>query len=170
MLDADCNSVPAFFIAYLEAYINFRQHGGQSIDTVRSLVWQQVLVGYGLVSATTPYLKGFLARFKTDGMQGATNYSSDTRTYGYGKNSRPNTNHDTYVMASLDRKDSQKRPPPPPVVEPAPVLPGRPGDPMHTATAYAADPLGESGDGSLKSFGSDRMMIHRKVEYDVSSS
>ena len=163
------NSVPAIFIVYLDTYIKFRKHGGTSIDAVGTLVWQQVLCGYSLVSATTPCLKGFLGRFRTEDLARVTEGSYGTRTYG--QNSRSRANQDTYVLESIDRKNSLRRPPPPPPIidEPA-VLAARPAVPLEGATAYAAEAFADSGDGSVKSFGSERMMIHRKVEYDVTSS
>ena len=160
---ADWDSVAGIFIAYLEAYVNFRKYGGTSIDAVDTLVWQQVLCGYSLVSATTPCLKGFLGRFRTEDFARVTEGSSGTRSYGH--SSRTRTDPETYVLESLDGKISRNRPP---NDEPT-VLACGPADVQHSATAYA-EGSGDNGDGSVKSFGSERMMIHRKVEYDVTSS
>ena len=130
---------------------------------MNTLIWQQVLCGYSLISATTPCLKGFLGRFRTEDLARVTEGSSGTKTYG--QNSRTMTNPETYVLESLDRKGSRRRPP---TDEPG-VLACHPADMLHSATAYA-DGSGDNGDGSVKSFGSQRMMIHRKVEYGVTSS
>lgn len=89
---------------------------------------------------------------------------STTGTRTYGGNSVTRTNPDSYALESLSRKSSLKRLP----LEPPVTLAARPPDVLHTATAYAD--FGDSGDGSVKSFGSEKMMIHRKVEYDVTSS
>jgi len=40
---------------------------------------------------------------------------------------------------------------------------------LQSATAYA-EASGDNGDGSVKSFGSEQMIIHRKVEYGVTST
>ena len=128
-----------------------------------TLVWQQVLCGYSLVSATTPCLKGFLGKFRTEDLARVPEGSSGTRTYD--RNSSTRTNPESYVLESLNRKSSRIRPP---NDEPT-VLARRPADALHSATAYA-EAFGDNGDGSVKSFGSERMMIHRKVEFDVTSS
>lgn len=114
------------------------------------------------MSATTPCLKGFLGRFRTEHLARVTDGSSGTRTYT--QNSRNKSNQNTYVLQSLDRKNDGKKPP---NDEPT-TLACRPPDVAHSATAYAD--FVDNGDGSVKSFGSERMMIHRKVEYDVTSS
>ncbi|KAG8525329.1 uncharacterized protein KY384_008973 [Bacidia gigantensis] len=155
--------VPAIFITYLEAYIRFRKYGGSSIEAVGTLVWQQVLCGYSLVSATTPCLKGFLGRFHTEGIAGTLESSYGNRAYG--QNSTTRTNPDVYALESLDRKNSTKRPP---KTEPV-SLACYPGEAIHSATAYGG-PLGDHSASSVKSFGSERMMIHRKIEYDVTST
>lgn len=125
-----------------------------------TLVWQQVLCGYSLVSATTPCLKGFLGRFRTEDLARVTEGSSGARTYA--QDSRKRSNPEAYALESLDRKSGRRRPPDD---EPT-LLACRPADVLHSATAYAED----NGDGSVKSFGSERMMIYRKVEYGVTSS
>lgn len=68
------------FIAYLEAYIHFRNYGGTSLDVVPNLVRQQVLCGYSLITATTPCLKGLLKRFRTE-MAAINEIASYSRTY-----------------------------------------------------------------------------------------
>ena len=158
------DSVPAIFIAYLEAYVSFRKHDGSSIGAVSSLVWQQVLCGYSLVSATTPCLKGFLGRFHTEELARVTEASSGIRTYGSQK-FRSRTNPDAYVLESLDRKSRRRLA----LNDEPSSLACHPAEVLHSATAYA-ETFGDNGDESVKSFGSERMMIHRKVEFGVTSS
>lgn len=129
---------------------------------MNGLILQQVLCGYSLISATTPCLKGFLGRFRTEHIAKFAEGSSGTRTYGHG--SRSKTNQESYVLESLDRKTSKRRP----TESDVPQLACQPADVIHSATAYAED-LVDNGEGSVKSFGSQRMMIHRKIEYNVTS-
>ena len=149
------------FIAYLEAYIHFRNNGGTSLDVVPSLVWQQVLCGYCLVTATTPCLKGFLGRFRTEitAINENTLYS---RTHNQNSRSRPAPW--SRALESLNRDGVGKRPR------------------QHKSNTFACRPAGtqfavayaetqeDNGDESVKSFGSEQMIIHRKVEYNVTSS
>ena len=157
------HSVPAIFIAYLEAYIRFRKHGRAGIDVVDSMVWQQVLCGYSLVSATTPCLKGFLGRFRTEDLVRLGRGSSGSGTYD--QTSRTETTSQSYPLEPLSGKSERRRAP----IEESNILDCRPSDVLHSATAYAED-RGENGDESVKSFGSEQMIIHRKVEYGVTSS
>lgn len=157
--------MPGFFIAFVEAYAGFRRDGGTSLDSVSSLVWQQVVLGCALVSATTPCLKGFLGKFRTDGVLGATDGSFSGGKYAHG--SRTGTRLESYSMGTMSRKSSFRR-----IPDDAPPtrVASMPQDLVsNMATAYA-DPIPEIGDESLKSYGSERMMIHRKVEYDVHTS
>ena len=100
-------------------------------------------------------------------MARVTESGTGSRTYGHStpQRSRVRTNHESFVLESLDRKLTRKKKEP---AEDSLQLAGRPAELIHSATAYAEN--GENGDGSVKSFGSDRMMIHRKVEYDVTTS
>lgn len=127
-----------------------------------TLVWQQVLCGYSLISATTPSLKGFLGGFRT---QDLTRVIDGSGTRNYDQNSTARSNPGTYALQSLERKKSRSRPP---NNEPS-ALTCRSADVLHSATAYA-EVHEDNGDGSVKSFGSERMMIHRKVEFGVTSS
>lgn len=127
-----------------------------------TLVWQQILCGYSLISATTPCLNSFLGRFRTQDLARVTEDSSGTRTYT--QNSKSRTNPESLVLESLDHKTSKR----PPANDQPTVLATHPAGVLHSATVYAD--FGDNGDGSVKSFGSERMMIHRKVEYDVTSS
>ena len=126
------------------------------------LVWQQILCGYSLMSATTPCLKGFLGRFRTEDLARVTDSVSGSRSYG-DQNSRKKSNPDSYFLQSLDRQNNRRRP------TDEELLACHPPDVLHSATAYA-DADGDHGEDSVKSFGSERMMIHRTMEYSVTSS
>ena len=158
---ADESSVPIFFVLYLKAFLRFRGNGGSSLDVIPNMVWQQVLCGYALISATTPCLKGFLGRFRTEELARITEADSGTRTYG--QNSKVHTRGDTYVLESIHRSRNRSKRNTQFDVD---TIALRPAAGEHSDTAFAA----EIGEGSLKSFGSDGMMIHRKVEYDVTTS
>lgn len=114
------------------------------------------------MSATTPCLKGFLGQFRTD-LARVNEGSSATRTHE--QNSSTRGHPETYALESLERRNSKRRLP----NDELNVLACRPADVLHSATAYA-ETFGDNGDGSVKSFGSERMMIHRKVEFGVTSS
>lgn len=156
------SSVPALFIAYLVSYIDFRRNGGTSIDAVNTLLWQQVLCGYSLVSATTPCLNGFLKQFRTHDLAKVTEDSLGTTTYDQALTSR--SHPETYAVEMTPRKDNGKPP-----NDAATALSGHANDVTHSATAYA-DVAEDQADKSLKSFRSDRMLIHHKVEFGVARS
>lgn len=129
------------------------------------MVWQQILCGYSLISATTPCLKGFLGRFRTEDLARLTEADSGSRTYVH--NSRVNTRSDSYALDSIHRsKNRSKR-----NTEYGDTarLTLRPMEVLHSTTVYAGLSA-ENGDGSMKSLSSDKMMIHRKVEYDVTTT
>ncbi|KAL8717406.1 MAG: hypothetical protein Q9225_005337 [Loekoesia sp. 1 TL-2023] len=155
--------VPAIFIVYLKAYIHFRKHGSTSMDAIDTMVFQQVLCGYSLVSATTPSLKGFLGRFRTEDLARLAGSPSGSKNNN--QTSKTKTNPESYALESLNRKSSWRRP----RNNTSATLDGRPADVFHSATAYA-EACEDNGDESVKSFGSEQMIIHRKVEYGVTSS
>ena len=161
---AHCSSVPAVFIAYLEAYVRFREHGRTSIDTVDTLVWQQVLCGYSLVSATTPCLKGFLGRFRTEDLV-RVGQSTTTNSATYDHHSKTKPHPQSYALESLDSNAHRRRA----LNEESTTLDCRSAEVLHSATAYA-EASGDNSGGSEKSFGSEEMIIRRKVEYGVTSS
>lgn len=127
------------------------------------MVWQQVLCGYSLITATTPCLKGFLGRFRTEDLARVTESPSYSRSYGQASRTTPHPQ--SYVLESLDHHGSRRRPP----NGEFSTLTCRPAGVLHSATAYA-EASGDNGDGSVKSFGSEQMIIHRKVEYGVTSA
>ena len=53
-------------IAYVSAYSQFRHSGRASLDAVQSLVLQQIICGYALISATAPTSAKVLEKFRTD--------------------------------------------------------------------------------------------------------
>ena len=161
--------MPIFFGLYLQGFLQFRDDGGSSLDVIPSMVWQQVLCGYALISATTPCLKGFLGRFRTEELARITE-ASGTRTYGQNSFGASRSNirgNNSYVLDSIHRSRNRSRRN---TIHRENIdidtLALRPAGPEHTATAFASEPF----DGSVKSFGSDGMNIHRKVEYDVTTS
>ena len=145
------------------AYLDFRQNGGTSIDAVDSLLWQQVLCGYCLVSATTPCLNGFLRQFRTHDLAKVTEDSSGTTTYDQACLSR--IHPETYSVEMDPCKNNGQLP----TGAAAPTMACRPGDITHSATAYA-EAAEDEGNKSVKNFGSERMLIHHKVEFGVASA
>ena len=114
------------------------------------------------MSSTTPCLKGFLGRFRTEDLARVTESVSGSRNHD-GQNFRKKSTPDTYFLHSLDRQSDRRRP------TDEELLACHPAEILHSATAYAEN-LGNNGNESVKSFGSEQMMIHRKVEYSVTSS
>ncbi|KAK5120384.1 hypothetical protein LTR85_006323 [Meristemomyces frigidus] len=145
--------VAIIFIVYLESYIHFRQHGKDSIGAVNSIILQEVLIAYSLISATIPCLKGFLGRFQTGDL--AKLSESETRqTYG----SRGGAQSQSYALSSLDREGmSRRRPTQKDFIQLQPV------NVEHSATASG----GDNTSASLRSFGSEQMIIHKRTEVDI---
>lgn len=141
-------------------YIDFRSQGKPNIGSVTPLIWQQVLLATSLLTATIPCLRGFLGRFKTLDL---VTISNSTYAYGVGGSSGSKTRsaNRSFALSSMDRKNGGKG------KEPAPdEFPIRQQAGEFTATAYA-DPNAEDRTGSMRTVGSDEMIIHRKVEWDV---
>lgn len=151
------DSVMAIFIVYMVTYEDFRDQGRPNIGAVTPLIWQQVLLATALLTATIPCLKGFLGRFKTLDLVTITG-----TTYGYGGSdgSKIRSGNRSFVLSSFDRKNSTKNKEP--AADEFPIR--QPGGEF-TATAYA-EPSSEGRTGSMGSFGSDQMIIHRKVEIE----
>lgn len=84
--------VIAFSIAYLMAYSVFIRSGNRGVALSPPIVWQEILLGYSLMSTTIPCLKGFVSQFTTGGM----GYTEDLST-GYGA---------SYQMDSIKSKAS----------------------------------------------------------------
>lgn len=149
-LMTDLHRVPVIFIAYLQAYVHFRKHGRPSLDAVDALVWQQALCGYSLISATALCLKSFLGRFRT----------SDFLNLSMNANSQIPTHSQSYAMEQLTSREGR--------------LPARhnASDPLDFHASGVQNSVVahvESGgdEGSVRSFGSRQIMIHRKVDYEV---
>lgn len=74
-----------FMIAFLLSYTSaLTDHSRPSIGITRSLVWQETLVAYALISATIPVLKGFLGGFNTTDLVQIDQSNSGIRSYQYG--------------------------------------------------------------------------------------
>ena len=160
-------SVAGLFIAYLMSYTAFREHGRPSIDAVDSLILQQVLLAYNLMSATIPCLKNFLGRFRTGDLVKLTEsevmQSHDLREYSL--TSRSRSHGQSFALSSMDRqrgvgKVKRAKSQPPAIF--------RPEDIQNTTHAYAQR-SGDNGSGSIGSSESQHMFIHRRVDFTVVS-
>ena len=163
--------VAGLFIAYLESYAQFRDHGQPSIGTVYALILQQTLLAYALMSATIPCLKGFLGRFRTGDLatlsESATGYG---QSYGqsYGQNSNRSGRHgsgghgQSFALKSLDRTGVNLGTGKRTNDGPSNLRP----DDIQNSTLVYSDAV-EGDNGSATSFGSEQMIIHRKVEWNV---
>lgn len=62
--------VAGFSIAVLVPYINFLQGSQSELDLVHTIVWQEILLGFSLMSASIPCIRAFLWAFMSMGLQG----------------------------------------------------------------------------------------------------
>lgn len=157
-------SVPALFIAYLILYTSFREHGRPSINAVDSLVLQQTLLAYGLMAATIPCLRGFLGRFRTGDLARLTEseimQSDVVREWVSRSKSRPHGQ--SYVLSSMDRQ------------KPGKVRRAKnqfsamlQPDGTHHSTHAWAERRDDHGSSSIPSPGSEQLIIHRTMDFDV---
>ncbi len=157
-------SVPALFIAYLISYTSFREHGRPGIDAVESLILQQTLLAYGLMATTIPCLRGFLGRFRTGDLARLTEseimQSDHLREWGSRSNPRPHGQ--SYVLSSMDRQKLGK------VRRAKNQLSAmlQPDGTQHSTHAWV-ERRGDHGSSNIPSSGSDRMRIHRTMDFDV---
>ncbi|KAK3723948.1 hypothetical protein LTR37_001432 [Vermiconidia calcicola] len=81
-VDIDLYSNALLMIAFLLSYTSaLTDHSRPSIGITRSLVWQETLVAYALISATIPVLKGFLGGFDTTDLVQIDQSNSGIRSY-----------------------------------------------------------------------------------------
>jgi len=157
-------SVPALFITYLILYTSFREHGRPSIDAVDSLVLQQTLLAYGLMAATIPGLKGFLGRFRTGDLtrlaESEIMESDVLREWVSRSKSTPRGQ--SYVLSSMDGQKPGK------VRRAKNQLSAMlQPDGTHHATHAWAERQDDQGRSSIPSSGSEQMIIHRTIDFDV---
>lgn len=57
-----------FSLMYMLAYSKFTNHDQSAIQIVSTVAWQDTLLSFSFISATTPILKGFTQGFKTTGL------------------------------------------------------------------------------------------------------
>lgn len=157
-------SVPALFIAHLILYTSFREHGRPSIDAVDFLVLQQTLLAYGLMAATIPCLRGFLGRFRTGDLSRLTEseiMQSDLLREWVSR-SKPKPHGQSYVLSSMDRQKYGK------VRRAKDQLSAMlQSDGTHHSTHAWAAGQDDNGNSTIPSSGSERMIIHRTVDFDV---
>ncbi|KAK4550011.1 hypothetical protein LTR36_002978 [Oleoguttula mirabilis] len=147
--------VAILFIVYFKSYMDFRLHGKDSIGAVNNIVLQQTLIAYSLISATIPCLKGFLGRFQTGDLA---RLSEGGTRYAYG--TRGGTHSESYALSLLDRDALSRR-------RPAQKhrIKLQPASVEHMAMASG----GDNASASVRSFGSEQMIIHKRTEFDVVS-
>ena len=159
--------VAGLFVAYLVSYKTFRESGRPSIDAVDYLILQQVMLAYGLMSATIPCLKSFLGRFRTGDLAKLTE-SEVMESYNLRENSstsRSRSHGQSLALTSMDRRGGVGQGKRAKTQLPAML---RPDDTYHTTQAYAQR-SSDNGSGSNRSSGSQQMIIHRRVDFDVVS-
>lgn len=70
--------VAGFSIAVLVSYLNFLRGSQAELDLVHTVVWQEVLIGCSLMSASIPCFRSFLWAFMSMGLQRADGGTSTT--------------------------------------------------------------------------------------------
>ncbi|KAF1948948.1 hypothetical protein CC80DRAFT_283254 [Byssothecium circinans] len=109
----------AFIIVYLVTSTRFISNDSTGVGIADTAVWQQVLLGYSLMSVTIPMLKQFVTDFTTGGM-GFSKTPTDTHN-GSSQNTKPQSS--TAVELSVfSKKSSATVPLPSRATEPAKLL------------------------------------------------
>jgi len=137
----------ACIIAYLVTSTRFLSSHKTGVNIDATAIWQQVLLGYSLMSATLPMLKRFVLDFTTGGMGFSTDVNANADSNQHSQHT------DTAVELSvLSRHPSVKAPPTATASDPMPVL-GRERSTSHFSEGLTHD------DRSLTSQGSRQVMI-----------
>lgn len=156
-------SVAILAILYLHYITTFHDTPNVGVAITVAIVFQQCELGYSLVSSTIPTLKNFLRDFDT-GM--GLGLSSVMATTGYGSSNKRGGNYklnglskdgtqlsQTSRTEQLRRKGLQKL---------------RPDLHEYTTSIYhSSRPKSTSGDRSHATAGSQEMIIHKGVEFEV---
>ena len=157
-------SVPGFFIPYSISYISFREHGRPSIDAVDFLGLQQTLLAYVLMAATIPCLRGFLGRFRTGDLARLTEseimQSDGLREWGSRLRSRPRGQ--SHVLTSMDRRKLGKARRA--KSHTSAILQS---DGTRHSTHAWAERRDDHRRSSIRTSGSEQMIIHRTMDFDV---
>jgi hypothetical protein len=145
---------------YVTSYRSFFSHGRSNIGIVATLVWQEVLLCFALVSATIPVLKGFIGRFTTADLVCIDPSGSGLRSH---QNSSNAAYGDSYAMRSLSRPEHRSHS----SKEEGDTIMLRPkADGEMTMDIYHDNHPRE--DESIGSAGSDQLGIYRRVDWHVS--
>ena len=148
---ADHTRCPFLFVAYVASYGVYLRNGQPNIGIVVPLVWQEILLCYALISTTIPVLKGFIGRFTTIDLVRIDQSSSRSHNgRGYGGS------YDMQPLDSAGRSKSGMK-----------LRPDVLGPQQQGITTVVQHGQGLE-NGSIASFGSEQMIIHRKVEVHTS--
>ena len=155
-LNADSARVAALFIGYVVSLTAYSRKGRPAVDAVDYLTLQQALLSYSLMSATIPCLKGFLGRFQTGDLARLT---ESELMCSRGSRFGTETNSRSHRLSTMDRQRVGKAE----RTQDELTVSLRP-DVLQDSRVYAQT----GGDnGSIRSYGSDQMIIHRRVDIDV---
>jgi len=69
-----------FCVLYTRSLISFLHSGQDNIGVISNLIWQQVLISYSLILATTPCLRIFIRRFRTGGIRAMAEQTNQRRS------------------------------------------------------------------------------------------
>ncbi|KAK5740130.1 hypothetical protein LTR17_004842 [Elasticomyces elasticus] len=143
------------------SYVSFLKHGQPSVGLATPIIWQEILIAWSLMSATIPVLKGFVGRFATVDLVKIGQGSSGQR-YTLESNDRSRTGDNSYAMTYMSRATPRrKRSREEDGLRLRPEGLSTVADAYHEANAREED--------SIVSGGSEQMIIHRKVEWQVTT-
>jgi len=99
-------SVP-LCILYTRSLIKFLHSGHDNIGVIPNLIWQQVLISYSLILATTPCLRIFIRRFRTGGIAAMAQQTSQRRSL-YSAGGPDNSQHPILAKAKTNNRFSHE--------------------------------------------------------------
>jgi hypothetical protein len=125
----------------------------------QTLIWQEVLLCYALVSATIPVLRGFVGRFTTTNLVRIDQSGSGLRSQQQSSNVR---HGDSYALQSMTRSDHRGHP----IKEECDTIKLRPEPDVENVMEIYHDNLSREDD-SIGSEASDHIGIYRRVDWQV---
>jgi hypothetical protein len=126
---------------------------------LQTLIWQEVLLCYALVSATIPVLKGFVGRFTTANLVRLDQSGSGLRSHHQGSNAPYG---DSYALQSMNRSELRGHS----VKDEGDTIKLRPEPGAENVMEIYHDNLSREDD-SIGSGTSDHTGIYRRVDWQV---
>ncbi|EMF16495.1 uncharacterized protein SEPMUDRAFT_145730 [Sphaerulina musiva SO2202] len=176
--------VIAFSIATTVSYFNFLHGGGNSISISPVVAWQEVHLGFSLISASFPCLRTFLWAFMSRGV--LTMYGNTTVSHSESRSQGASLQLRSMTKSQTEQQQQQQPPPPPPLNSDRPRLrpesqfeysvhvrgdaPESTGKNNNSSTRRKKFPHHDLYISRKKSDDSDQMIIRQETSYRVESS